>query len=96
MTDNEIIKALEGCSCWESYKSCEDCPENTYDCGCANKLEKHSLDLINRQKAEIEKIKKKLQYYLNINEENGVVYIPKFVVDNLVKEMTEENENGRM
>ena len=58
MTDNEIIKALECCSCWESYKSCEDCPENTYDCGCANKLEKHSLDLINRQKAIIEKSEK--------------------------------------
>ena len=54
-----------------------------------------AIDLINRQKLEIEKIKKKLQYYLNINEENGVVYIPKFVVDNLVKEMTEVETNQR-
>ena len=29
------------------------------------------------------------------NEENGVVYIPKFVVDNLVKEMTEVEVNQR-
>lgn len=54
-----------------------------------------AINLINRQKLEIEKIKKKLQYYLNINEENGVVYIPKFVVDSLVKEMTEVETNQR-
>ena len=26
-----------------------------------------------------------LKYYLDINEENGVVYIPKFVVEKLIK-----------
>ena len=29
------------------------------------------------------------------NEENGVVYIPKFVVDNLVKGMTEPSEQNQ-
>lgn len=61
MTDNEIIKALECCVYWESDKSCEDCPENTYGFGCGNKLAKHSLDLINRQKAEIEGLNIELQ-----------------------------------
>ena len=56
MTDEQIIKALECCAYWESDKSCEDCPENTYGFGCGNKLAKHSLDLINRQKAEIEEL----------------------------------------
>jgi hypothetical protein len=33
-----------------------------------------------------------LKYYLDTNEENGVVWIPKFTVNNLVKEMTEDDE----
>lgn len=31
-----------------------------------------------------EKIKKDLKYYLDTNEENGVVYIPKFVIEKIV------------
>lgn len=61
MTDNEIIKALEGCGNWESDKTCDECPANTYGFGCAHKMAKHSLDLINRQKAEIEKLKAESQ-----------------------------------
>lgn len=61
MTDDEIMKALECCAYWESDKSCEDCPENTYGFGCGNKLSKHSLDLINRQKSEIERLKQELE-----------------------------------
>lgn len=59
MNDNEIIKALECCANWESDKSCEDCPANTYGFGCANKRAKYSLDLINRQKSEIDEIQHK-------------------------------------
>lgn len=33
---------------------------------------------------ELYGIKKDLEYYLNTNEENGVVYIPKFVVEKIV------------
>ena len=29
-------------------------------------------------------IKKTLKYYLDTNEENGVVYIPKFVIEKIV------------
>lgn len=29
-------------------------------------------------------IKNTLKYYLDINEENGVVYIPKFVIEKIV------------
>ena len=36
----------------------------------------------------LKKVKDDLKYYLDNNEENGVVYIPKFVINNLVKEMT--------
>ena len=89
MTDNEIIKAMQ-CVIGNDAK----CSECTYQKAlpfpsCRMMCAKNALDLINRQKAKIENIKKNLQYYLNINEENGVVYIPKFIIDNLVKEMTE-------
>lgn len=87
MTDNEIVKYLE--STIRRYK------DATHHVSCIVNINmlKAALDLINRQKAEIEKIKIKLKYYLETNEENGVVYIPKFIIDNLVKEMMEVNEN---
>ena len=62
MTDEQIIKALEYCSYWESDKSCEECPANTYGFSCANKMAKHYLDLINSQKAEIERLKDLITY----------------------------------
>ena len=31
-----------------------------------------------------EEIKKDLKWYLDTNEENGVVYIPKFVIEKIV------------
>lgn len=33
---------------------------------------------------ELYEIKKELEHYLNTNEEKGVVYIPKFVVEKIV------------
>lgn len=32
----------------------------------------------------IDNIKKTLKYYLDTNEENGVVYIPKFVIEKII------------
>ena len=32
-----------------------------------------------------------LKYYLDVNEENGVVYVPKFIVEKLIKELKYEN-----
>ena len=65
MTDNEIIKALECCSTGETYADCEKngCPLYLgITMGCKyidkeNQLYSDALDLINRQKAEIEKLK---------------------------------------
>lgn len=59
MTDEQIIKALELCAHWENDKTCEDCPANGYGFGCANKMSKFVLGLINRQNAENEMLKKK-------------------------------------
>lgn len=58
MTDNEIIKALECCQS-ENGNDCENCPYSVVvyrqgEGGCTNKLMQDALDLINRQKAELE------------------------------------------
>ena len=50
MTDKEIIKALECCSKKECYK----CPNYSEGIECGEALLILALDLINRQKAEIE------------------------------------------
>ena len=62
MADNEIIKALENIMN-EKIGCCkEDC--NFYNGkvhGCAQTIAKHSLDLIKRQKAEIERLSKQVE-----------------------------------
>ncbi len=55
LTDNEIIKALECCTDWCGEISCWDCPLKNTGCIYFDKL-KDTLDLINRQKAEIERL----------------------------------------
>ena len=54
MTDNEIIKALE---CCYTYFDCDGCPFEE-PCSGLNVLTENTLDLINRQKAEIERLQK--------------------------------------
>lgn len=58
MTDNEIIKALECCNS-NDVGSCNDCPLvlNNEDLeNCEKRVRRETIDLINRQKAEIEKL----------------------------------------
>ena len=53
MTDNEIIKALECCI----HSCCVGCPCADDDANSCNYDKKYVLDLINRQKAEIEELR---------------------------------------
>ena len=58
MTDNEIIKALECCL----KDDCENCPyfaNGLFECG--EHFYEDVLDLINRQKAEIERLEAKCE-----------------------------------
>ena len=60
MTDNEIIKALECCRS-ENGNDCENCQYTKVvyrqgEGGCTNRLMQDALNLINRQKAEIERL----------------------------------------
>lgn len=56
MTDNDIIKAIEFCSA-DKIVYCEDCPFNE-KCLNDENLFKPALDLINRQKTEIDRLEK--------------------------------------
>ena len=56
LANNEIIKALECCG----DKNCKYCPNFSEDIECSEKLIKLSLDLIKRQEAKIERLKKEL------------------------------------
>ena len=58
MTDEQIIKALECCAT-DDGDDCFQCPYGNIvykpgDGGCVNRCRKEALDLINRQKAEVE------------------------------------------
>ena len=55
MTDNDIIKALECCYSLNLQKCKMKCPLRDKPL-CSEWLSKYALDLINRQKAEIERL----------------------------------------
>lgn len=62
MTDNEIVKALY--CCLQKDGNCDDCPYKGYQCISEkgeNVFYKDILDLINRQKADIENLNIELQ-----------------------------------
>lgn len=63
MTDNEIIKALELCLAEKITKqTCGKCPYHQFGKLCKVERSKDALDLINRQKAEIERLKEGIKF----------------------------------
>ena len=61
MTDEQVIKALEQCGNI-IVSSCKDCPlHEKYNANCVRELTKESLDLINRQQAEIDDLKAEIE-----------------------------------
>lgn len=57
MTDEQIIRALECCKIGE----CDDCPFCNVKEDCEVELPEEALNLINRQKAEIERLNKAIK-----------------------------------
>ena len=58
MTDNEIEKIAEHCAHWKCFEDCEKCYAfKIYQYGCGFHMAVLYLDLINRQKAGIERYK---------------------------------------
>lgn len=74
MTDNEIIKALSICYDYNSSDGCEKCPYYGKWLSCGELKAKDALDLINRQKAEIERLEKQNKELLI--SETCELYIP--------------------
>ena len=72
MTDNEIIKALECCIA----DKCMECPLRKIPKvkGCMNRLS-FALDLINRQKAEIERLQKHNTIVAEKHFKDGIKYL---------------------
>ena len=60
MTDNEIIKAYKQCQT-KNGKGCVNCPfeKGAEDSSCLDDLKQATFDLLNRQKAEIERLREK-------------------------------------
>ena len=57
MTDKELIKALECCgNTTDTAMSCAECPKCDEPFGCSKDLCLQAINLINRQKAEIERL----------------------------------------
>jgi len=71
MNDNDIIKALE-CCVGKSLKRylCLKCPLRDRDCYGGALLMPAVLELINRQKAEIEGLKTKLSHSIGVDNTN--------------------------
>lgn len=75
LTDEEVVKALECCSGGITGETCKNCPLNLSNSGVEacyyddTILEKYALDLINRQKAEIERLTEEKEdlYFQNKN-----------------------------
>ena len=65
MTDDEIITALECCNIGRLKYPCEICPLRMDDCEYI--LPKRALDIINQQKAEIERLKQENKEYCEDN-----------------------------
>lgn len=91
MTDNEIIKALKCCS--KHHNTCVPyCPmdsicDNVRD--CLINLSKNTLDLINRQKAEIERYKgviKILENDIEIAKEEAIKEFAKRLKNEIIND----------
>lgn len=71
MTDNEIVETLKLCTTQDGSIPCYDCPRwNDDEQECEGIDYTATLDLINRQKTEIEKLKRKNEI-LSHNADNA-------------------------
>ena len=72
MTDEQIIKAVDVC---RNPDTCRGCPyHELYTAGCVAMLMKDVFDLINRQKAEIERLKRDVVIHEHVHEESNAAY----------------------
>ena len=105
MTDAEILKALECCANEDAY--CEDCPSKQCCDGDTFGMIQAVLDLISRQKAEIERLQKQEGTVAKLYHKKGIKDVAKRVreeinfplavwkvFDKIIKELGGDTENG--
>jgi hypothetical protein len=90
MTDNEIIKALSICYDYNSSDGCEKCPYYGKWLSCGELKAKDALDLINRQKAEIERLSDRNHKCIYLSDDETTEYCvdgpcPKFKTEAQIK-----------
>lgn len=63
LTDEDVVEGLERCISTTTDKACAGCPFNKQNLCDIDQwaLEKYALNLINRQKAEIERLNKEVE-----------------------------------
>ena len=96
MTDNKTIKALECCKVCSSPEHCGECPyvECTTTKGCVGEMLTDVLDLINRQKAEIEELERELEDLSSIEEISPEAkYIVDTKADKIISLLNEINKS---
>ena len=89
MTDEQIINALECCAT-DDGDDCFQCPYcNLFfepgNGGCVNRCRKDALDLINRQKAEIERLKRGVTFTITIEDFESIKETVISRLDNKIK-----------
>lgn len=83
MTDEQIIKAVGICS---TQDSCRGCPYHELDiAGCVFELMKDVFDLIKRQKAEIDKLKRGVTFTFTIEDFESIKETIISNIDNKIK-----------
>lgn len=93
MTDEQIIKALE-CCCLGGMSCPNGCPLYDYEGNCWYQLKRPLLDIINRQKAEIEEWKKILESRHRVIDslEDSIIGLPDQIRAEAVKEFLKKQE----
>lgn len=105
MTDEQIIKALECCAT-DDGNDCFQCPYcniffESGNGGCVNRCRKDALDLINRQKAEIERLKRGVTFTFTIEDfesikETVISRLDNEIKSEAIKEFAERLCKGRV
>lgn len=97
MSDEDIIKALECCKEAKLNQDCLDleCPFATeYGCNIdVEELRNAALDLINRQKAEIEKLKEDNNFHIRLE---ALLVEQRDGRDKLIEQIDTQNDELRM
>lgn len=70
LTDKDVVEGLERCISTTTAKACAGCPFNKQNLCDEDQwaLEKYALDLIKRQKAEIDSAKAKQRFAVKLSE----------------------------